>query len=503
MPKKLILVGPSGVGKSTLRKWLFEGEDALKLLENPLEPTYGFENFSYRLFKNLGVFDLAGQEFERWFDEEQEIFDESDIIINVLDARTATKIITDYLLKALVLQKKHSPAANVFFLIHKLDLIDEIQKNKLQKALDKQTKKILRDYNFHVNWYFTSIKSELISTAINAFVDLIQKSGLASDSRLDTDLIRLNADLFELLIDKEFIPLDDFHNRLRYKFQKEPKEVQVLIDSYREARLLQYHEIDNSTNISLTEEGRAYYDNVLRSFEGLTLGEKVVEAIPVDEHKLPEFWIYGIMISDCNGKTLIIAETEGESLKDALNKANNPQFDLELIPMFLNAMSKFAEEINVQDLSSFRIQGANIKMSSLSKEDLTLTIFSHPDFRIDHLKNDFNRLFDEFLTQFERDIEIFGITGNATKFLQFVPEARTQIISVVEKYLRMEEDIAKFDVDKAKQLYGELNKIKEEDYSLEEQLRIKSLKLKLLETIIAEDPISYQEIEQEIVSMIN
>ncbi len=502
MTKKLILVGPSGVGKSTLRKWLFEGEDALKLLENPLEPTYGFENFSYRLLKNLGVFDLAGQEFERWFEEEQEIFDESDIIINVLDARNATKIITDYVLKALVLQKKRSPAANVFFLIHKLDLIDDIKQNKLQKALDKQTKEILRDHNFSVNWYFTSIKSEYISTAVNAFVELIKKSGLASEDQLDADLIRLNAELFQLLIAKDLVPIDYFHDQLRYRLQKDPNDVQLLIDSYREAGLLQYQEIDNSLMMSLTDDGRAFYGKVLKSFEGLTLEEKVVEPIPKDKQKLPEFWIFGIMISDCNGKTLIVAETEGESLKDALNKANNPQFDLELIPMFLNAMSKFAEEINVQDLSSFRIQGANIKMSSLSKQDLTLTIFSHPDFRIDHSKDDFNRLFDEFLTQFESDIEIFGITGNATRFLEFVPEARNKIISIAEKCLRMEEDLAKFDSDKAKLLYGKLNQIKEEDYSLEEQLQIKTLKLKLLETIIAEDSLAYQNIEQEIVSMI-
>ncbi|TFH27183.1 MAG: hypothetical protein E4G98_06370, partial [Promethearchaeota archaeon] len=186
MSKKLILVGPSGVGKSTLRKWLFEGEDALKLLENPLEPTYGFENFSYKMLKNLGVFDLAGQEFERWFEEEQEILDESDIIINVMDARNATKILTDYVLKAMTLQKHRSPTANIFFLIHKVDLIDEIKKTKIENALDNLTKEILLNHNFTLNWYFTSIKSEYLSTAVNAFVELMQTSGLAKEAQLNT-----------------------------------------------------------------------------------------------------------------------------------------------------------------------------------------------------------------------------------------------------------------------------------------------------------------------------
>ena len=34
----------------------------MKLLENPLEPTYGAENYNYEFLKNLGVVDLAGQE---------------------------------------------------------------------------------------------------------------------------------------------------------------------------------------------------------------------------------------------------------------------------------------------------------------------------------------------------------------------------------------------------------------------------------------------------------
>ncbi|MHA1618499.1 MAG: hypothetical protein ACTSVZ_04395, partial [Promethearchaeota archaeon] len=486
----------------TLRKWLFEGEDAFKLLENPLEPTYGFENYSYKLLKNLGVFDLAGQEFERWFEEEQEIFDESDIIINVLDARNATKIVSDYILKAITIQKSRSPNANIFFLVHKVDLIDEIQKEKLEQVLHRLSKEIEQNHKFSLNWYFTSIKSEYLTTAVNAFVDLMQKSGLASESQLNTELIKLNADIFQLLVDQEKVAIENIRERLKYKFQKDPTDIQVLIKSYRDAGLLKFEDIDKVKMLSLTNEGRAYYNKVITSFEGLSSVDKEIEPIPENKQNLPEYWIFGIMISDSNGKTLIVAETAGESLTVALNKAKNPQFDLELIPMFLNAMSKFAEEINVQDLSSFRVQGANIKMSSLSKQDLTLTVFSHPDFQIDYLKDEFNKLFDIFLTRFASDIKKFDLTGNATSFLAFIPETINYINSVVEKYLRIQEDIDKFDTDKAKQLYAELNQIKEDNKPLEEQLRIKSLKLNLLEIIIAEDPIAFQKLEAEIVSMI-
>lgn len=115
MVKKIVLVGSSSAGKSTLRKWFFEGENIFKLLENPLEPTISYENKSYRFIQELYVFDLAGQEVDRWFGNQQEIFDESEVIINVIDARSAPKIITDYITKALPLQSSRVKDADIFF----------------------------------------------------------------------------------------------------------------------------------------------------------------------------------------------------------------------------------------------------------------------------------------------------------------------------------------------------------------------------------------------------
>ncbi|MFX1594138.1 MAG: Rab family GTPase, partial [Promethearchaeota archaeon] len=78
MSKKIIFVGPPGAGKTTLRKIFFEGESSTKLLEYALEPTYGEESLILRLpglNQNVGIFDLAGQENERWLDTaEKSIF---------------------------------------------------------------------------------------------------------------------------------------------------------------------------------------------------------------------------------------------------------------------------------------------------------------------------------------------------------------------------------------------------------------------------------------------
>ncbi|MHA1560631.1 MAG: GTPase domain-containing protein, partial [Promethearchaeota archaeon] len=85
MSKKIVFTGPPKVGKTTLRKIFFEGENPSKLLEYSLTPTHGKESILLKLKENVGIFDLAGQENERWFEtDEKSVFFDADIIIIVL-----------------------------------------------------------------------------------------------------------------------------------------------------------------------------------------------------------------------------------------------------------------------------------------------------------------------------------------------------------------------------------------------------------------------------------
>ncbi|WP_371803447.1 ADP-ribosylation factor-like protein [Candidatus Lokiarchaeum ossiferum] len=501
LSKKIVFVGPSGVGKSTIRKWLFEGESLFKLLENPIEPTYGFENYSYNLLQNLGVFDLAGQEQERWFSEDKNVFNDSDIILNILDSRHAPKITVDYIRKAIALQPVQSKQANIFFLIHKIDLIDEIQLLKIKDHIEAYRKEIKKNYKTDLNIYYTSIKPEHLYTTINAFVDVFRKSGLDNEGEMDTKLIQLNINLFNTLKTQKVLSLE----RLISNLETSKSTLQTLISSYETANFLRTKKMDKQTLVYLTEKGEVYYEQVLKSFLDLSnkdLASKKAAPVSEDQKFEPEKLIYGIMISDSNGKTLIVAETKKCSLRDALNKADNPQFDLELIPMFLNAMSKFAEEINVQDLSSFRVQGGNIKMSSLSKKNLTLTIFTHPDLDMEFVKEDFSIMFEDFMHNYEPYLASFMKTGNATKFLDFIPDAVDLIKSIVAKYLKITSDITPFDLNEAKGIYSKLNQVDENALSMESQLQIKSLKVKLLETILAEDAQGFSLIEKDVLQFI-
>ncbi len=483
LPKKIVLVGPQEVGKSTLRKWIFEGDSVIKLLEKPLEATFGVENFSYNLLMNdIGVFDLAGQENDRWFEENTEIFNESDIIINVLDARFAPKILTDKIDLAVKVEKRQAPKSHLFFLIHKIDLIDSKQLEKIKKALkDKK-----------INLFYTSIKLSYLSSTIECFVEIFRKSGLEWENKIDFDLVKTNTSLFHILHEKKVLSL----NKLQDHLKLEESTVLTLIQPYVEAELLNIQDVEEEKLVYLLEKGEIFYKKILRTFEDI--GSKAIQPATetTDVDSIAKY-LHGIIISDMHGKTLLTIETEPGSLDKALNASKNEQFDIELIGMFLNALQKFSQEINVQNLSSFRVQGGNLKITSISRKNLTLTLFTAPEVEAGNIKEDFDNLFDSFLTKYETYIPAFHTTGNVSPFVKWIPEAKEKITTIIERYKETKGKAEIFDAIKAKKMYAYLNEVDDKKFELKKQLHLKNLKVNLLETIISEDGSKFMMMENE------
>ncbi len=484
MSKKVVLVGPQEVGKSTLRKWIFEGDSVIKLLENPLEATFGVENYSYNLLMNdIGVFDLAGQENDRWFEENTEVFNESDLIINVLDARFAPKILEDKINLALKVETRQAPKSLLFFLIHKIDLIDTKQLEKIKKAL--------KDKN--INIFYTSIKVSYLPSTIECFVEIFKKSGLEWENKIDFDLVKLNTSLFHILNEKKVMSL----NKLEDHLKVEKSTLESLIHPYVEAELLNIQDVEKEKLVYLLEKGEIFYKKILRTFENIDSKAIQPTAETADVDSIAKY-LHGLIISDMHGKTLLTIETEPGSLDKALNSSKNEQFDIELIGMFLNALQKFSQEINVQNLSSFRVQGGNLKITSISRKNLTLTLFTAPEVEAGNIKEDFDNLFDSFLTKYEDYIPTFHTTGNISPFVKWIPEAKEKITTIIEKYKETKGKAEIFDAKKAKKMYAYLNEVDDKEFKLEKQLHLKNLKVKLLETIISEDGSKFMNMEMEL-----
>ena len=131
MGKKIIIVGPPGTGKTTLRKTFFEGESSTHLLEYSLDPTHGQESLLLKLKEDIGIFDLAGQENQRWFESDEKIiFTNSKVILVVIDANTPTNVILEFIMKILEIRSSLTQTSMIYELIHKIDLIDHFRSCK-------------------------------------------------------------------------------------------------------------------------------------------------------------------------------------------------------------------------------------------------------------------------------------------------------------------------------------------------------------------------------------
>ncbi len=138
--KKVMFVGPPGVGKTTIKEIYFDKGDPLTLLENPLLPSRGINSSIYSLFNsNLGIFDLAGQENNIWFSESgKEVFNESSIIICIFDIMNSAESIIRFLVNVYQIKKElNLHSCKIIAFLHKIDLVSPSYVDQKIKAIKK------------------------------------------------------------------------------------------------------------------------------------------------------------------------------------------------------------------------------------------------------------------------------------------------------------------------------------------------------------------------------
>ena len=126
MSRKLVFVGPPGVGKTTLRKIFFEGEHSSHLLKYSLTPTHGLESIILNLNEDIGIFDLAGQENEKWLEgKEKNVFHDAENIIVVVEAKASFEDIYNFTKKIIKIREDSFGFTYISLLVHKIDLLDK------------------------------------------------------------------------------------------------------------------------------------------------------------------------------------------------------------------------------------------------------------------------------------------------------------------------------------------------------------------------------------------
>jgi hypothetical protein len=202
-------MGPAEAGKTTLRKFLFEGIPAQDLLEHPEAPTVGlkFNAYAYVSTKraekdkktkkpeaipiSLSVVDSAGQNMDEWLNERKDrVFPGSDVIFFIFDvsdwlAEDKKKSISDLIMRIYNARLELAPESSFYIVGHKFDKIPEGK--TYREAMAKRIKRELNDYIFDkmlkyldFNVHLTSIQEEFADetflTLINLTTDLLSRA---------------------------------------------------------------------------------------------------------------------------------------------------------------------------------------------------------------------------------------------------------------------------------------------------------------------------------------
>lgn len=175
MKKKLLLMGKSGSGKTSMRSVVFANYIARDTRR--LGATIDVEHSHVKLLGNLtlNLWDCGGQEafMENYFASQREnIFRNVEVLIYVFDveSRELDKDL-HYYQSCLEAIMQSSPKAKIFCLIHKMDLIEEEQRDLIFKERCKQLEKLSQP--LECKCFSTSIWDETLYKAWSSIVYML------------------------------------------------------------------------------------------------------------------------------------------------------------------------------------------------------------------------------------------------------------------------------------------------------------------------------------------
>jgi hypothetical protein len=221
--------------------------------------------------------------------------------------------------------------------------------------------------------------------------------------------------------------------------------------------------------------------------------EATVNEVP-NKERIPPF--LGYFIANEDGLVLQKVELEeGILLKYLKNRfgdkeiIENDKFDVDLIPMFVSALEKFSNEINIKNLSGFSLMGTNLKMQILGFDQYTVTLFSNPNINIKNINykidNFFNNLFKMHRSEFKNAIK----TGSFSEIQYLAEEGVNWLKQLNILYKKIIKNTEFYDLESAKGIYDNLDNF-QRDVNIEYSIileKIKKLKINLMKAILIED----------------
>ncbi|XP_022201155.2 ras-related GTP-binding protein A-like [Nilaparvata lugens] len=225
MKKKVLLMGKSGSGKTSMRSIIFA--DYIGKYTSNMGATIEVENSQIRFLGNLvlNVWDCGGQDafMENYFSSQREkIFKNVEVLIYVFDVGSRD-IEQDfqYYQSCLEAIMQHSPEAKVFCLVHKMDLIQEEER----EMLFREREKILRNLSkpLKITCFQTSIWQETLYQSWSSIVSTLVPNYENLEVSLKNFANIIEADELLLLEQRTFLKICHYQrnaNRDAHRFEK-------------------------------------------------------------------------------------------------------------------------------------------------------------------------------------------------------------------------------------------------------------------------------------------
>ena len=147
--------------------------------------------------------------------------------------------------------------------------------------------------------------------------------------------------------------------------------------------------------------------------------ESLVNNIAEIKNQIKNSPFLGCFIADKDGKTLFKFEIFQGALDfsikwDTKNEARKSCLDIELIPMFISALERFSQEINIKDLPGFKLEGKNIKLETLfSFDNYSIIFILNPNVNLklvkERIEKYFTYLFEVYKEDFASKLKLSSI----------------------------------------------------------------------------------------------
>ena len=270
---KILLLGPSGVGKTTLKRIFFEQSNPIQLLKESLEPTVDIVTNRYDIGRIVAIHDLAGQQIDYWLSDSPQLFYETDLILCILDSSKGWEENKQIWQKIDENRINLCPNCHLVILFHKIDLIDNNQKKELNLKIERSFYK-----RIDTTALLTSIKENHIFDTFQAFISILRKSLVQLKNQKFNDMIG-TVDILNRFIKKNHVNIYD----LPFSSGKFSSPTKRVLKNLKKKGFLQ---IDKEKNyIQLSPKGFSLIKNLKQNIKdiiekGAKLQEKKESIIP-------------------------------------------------------------------------------------------------------------------------------------------------------------------------------------------------------------------------------